>query len=387
MLTMSQKKAITRQLLVRYKKATKKEKQRLLDEFVVVTNYNRHYAAWVLRQPWKGRGFRKGKRRIQRPRVYDLQVFRAIKKIWFVWDCICSKRLVPFLPEAVKKLETCREAQFSPELRRKLLAISPATLDRMLAPVKRKYKLKGVATTKPGTLLKSQIPIRTFTDWDDKRPGFFEVDLVAHCGDSPRGEYANTVNFTDVATGWGEFEAVLGKAQIRVFKAINNRISECPLDFLGFDSDNDAPFINNQLFRYCEKNKITFTRCRPNKKNDQAFIEQKNYTVVRRWIGYARYDTQKQVDLINQIYQYLRPYVNFFQPIMKQTKKTRVGAKTKKWYDKAQTPCQRVLADKAVSKKTKQILIKQYQQLNPVELKRKIDALLKKLYVTLKVEN
>lgn len=179
----------------------------------------------------------------------------------------------------------------------------------------------------------------------------------------------------------------MGKAQVRIFSSVDRRLSGCPLKVLGFDSDNDSAFINYQLLRYCEQKKITFTRCRPCQKNDQAYIEQKNYTTIKRWIGYTRYETQQQVDLINQIYQYLRLYINFFQPIMKLIKKERVGAKVKKWYDKIQTPYQRVLRAKTVSKKTKQRLTKQYQQLNPVELRRKINALLKKLDKTLKVEN
>ena len=384
---MGQRKAVTRKLLARYKKAGKKEKRQILNEFVAVTDYNRHYAAWRLRQSWITKLKRKKRIKVFRPRVYDVEVFRELKRIWLIWDCICSKRLVPFLPEAVKKMEQFGGTKYKPELKEKLLSISPATVDRMLVSVKKGYRIKGISTTKPGTLLKQQIPVRTFTDWDDLRPGFFEIDLVAHCGETLSGEYINSLNFTDVSSGWVEPAAVMGKAQERVFAEIEKIKKNLPFPLLGIDSDNDSPFINNELFRYCLKEQITFTRCRAGKKNDQAYVEQKNYSVIRRLVGYARYDKEKQLIIIKELYQTVRLYINFFHPVMKLIKKQRIGAKVKKWYDKAQTPCQRILIDKTISQLKKQRLKKQYQQLNPIELKRKIDQQLQKLENTLKVEN
>ena len=235
MLTMKQKQAVAREVALRYKKARKKEKGVILNELTKITGYNRSYAARVLREKIRPKVVGKKrigdlnvilveerrKRKRLRARRYDKKVFKALKKIWIVEDCICGKRLAPFLPEIVPVLEKFKELNIDKETREKLLNISAATIDRMLAETKKGFQLKsGLSTTKPGTLLKSQIPIRTFADWDDKRPGFFEVDLVAHCGESVRGEYINSLNFTDVASGWVEPEAVMGRSQFKVFKGI-----------------------------------------------------------------------------------------------------------------------------------------------------------------------
>lgn len=382
MLSMSQKQAITRQLKLQYRKAGKKDKGRILDQLVELTGYHRHYAALRLRQPWIKRKQRPVLK-LSRPRIYDREVFLALRKIWVIYDGICSKRFIPILPEAVRKLEECGELTLPPEIKTKLLTLSPATMDRMLQPMRKTYQLKGISTTKPGTLLKTQIPIRTFSEWNEKKPGFIETDLVAHCGDSARDMFIYSLNLTDVFSGWTEPVAVMGRAEIRVFNGIQTIEARLPFPLLGLDSDNDSAFINGELLHYCEAKQITFTRCRPYRKNDQAYVEQKNYSVVRRVIGYARYDTEKQLQLINQIYLYLRLYINFCLSVMKLVRKERVGAKVKKWYDEAKTPYRRLLEADTISPEQKQNLNNQYAQINPVKLRKNLNQLLKKLSQTL----
>ena len=239
----------------------------------------------------------------------------------------------------------------------------------------KKLTLNGRSLTKPGTLLKHQIPIRTFTQWDDLRPGFTEIDLVDHGGGSTEGEYLFTLNITDVATGWTEMRAVKNRAQKWVFEALNIIRDKLPFPLLGIDSDNDSAFINNHLVRFCEAHRVTFTRSRAGKKNDNCYVEQKNWSVVRRLVGYSRFETEEELRVLNQIYDVARLYQNFFQPSLKLASKERVGAKVTKRYDKAQTPYQRVLQSDQVDAEVKDRLRETFNQLNPVELRRRIAAL------------
>lgn len=395
---MKQKQAVSTQVALRYQKARKKEKGIILSEFVKTTSYNRSYSARVLRQKTKvkvvkqikTRGFnivvyedgRRKKRKQKRIKAqkYNGLVFNELKKIWIICDCICGKRLAPFLPTIVPVLEKFGEITVSQEMKDKLLNISPATIDRMLKSVKRNYQLKkGFSTTKPGTLLKKKIQVRTFTDWDDLKPGFFEVDLVAHCGEVNAGEYILSLNFTDVCSGWVEPEVVMGKSQFRVFERIKKIEENLAFPILGIDSDNDSSFINAHLLKYCEENSITFTRCRAYQKNDQCHVEQKNYSIVRRALGYNRYDTDRELKIIRELYQNLRLYVNFFQPVMKLKEKIRNGAKVTKKYGLAKTPYQRILDSKYISQEVKRKLKAQYDKLNPAQLKRNINGLQEKL--------
>jgi len=266
--------------------------------------------------------------------------------------------------------------------REKLLRISAATIDRLLRAERHKYVLRGQARTKPGTLLKHQIPIRTFAEWDEQQPGFGEVDLVGHDGGVAAGDYCQTLDFTDIATTWTETRAVRNKAQAHVFAALQKVRKDLPFGLLGLDSDNGSEFINDQLLRYCRQEKITFTRSRPYRKNDNCYVEQKNYSIVRRAVGYARYDTDEQGELLNELYSYLRLYTNFFLPTMKLKYKERVGSKVKKSYDKPLTPYQRVLQAKLVSKAAKDRLRAKYATLNPAALKRKLERLQQRLAKT-----
>ena len=268
------------------------------------------------------------------------------------------------------------------EIDRTLLRISAATIDRMLTPERRKHELRGRSGTKPGTLLKKQIPIRTFAEWDDQRPGFAEIDLVGHDGGVAAGDYCQTLDLTDIATTWTETEAVPNKAQTWVFEALKNLRKNLPFPLLGIDSDNGSEFINKHLAAYCKLEKLSFTRSRPYRKNDNCFVEQKNYSVVRRAVGYQRYDSPAQLQLLNEIYATLRLYTNFFQPTMKLQFKQRVGSKVTKRYDRAQTPYQRVLASPHIAEAKKELLRVKYATLNPAALKRKITRLQERLLKT-----
>jgi hypothetical protein len=256
------------------------------------------------------------------------------------------------------------------------MRISPATMDRLLSgrcPQLRKSR----GFTKPGTLLKHQIPIRTWADWSEDRPGFSEMDLVDHSGGiTIRGaDHTWTLCFTDVKTAWTECVATPNKAQVHVFAAICRVRERLPFPLLGIDSDNGAEFINDQLYRYCLDEKITFTRGRAGKKNDGAYVEQKNWSVVRRAVGYYRYDTPEQLDLLNRLYAVMHFYVNFFLPVTKLEQKTRVGSKVKRVYDKPQTPYARVLVSPDVSEEHKAALRETYDLLNLVDLRRQINEL------------
>jgi len=390
MLTMKQRIALTKVVKKRYQKAGKKEKTKILSELVANCGYNRSYARRILgslkrerKMDRKGRNGKKLKKYSPRQRKYDASVFYPLRTLWLAADGICSQRLKPFIPELLAVLEKNKEIKVNKTVRRKLLSVGSATIDRMLSAVKRQYKLKGRATTKPGTLLRSTIPIRIFSDWDEKKPGFMEADLVAFCGESVKGDYVNGLDLTDVAIGWISLEAVMGKAQVRVHQAVDNIRNRLPFPFLGLDSDNGTEFINNLLKRYCDEKQITFTRIRPYRKNDNCFVEQKNYTVLRRFLGYARYDTEEQLKIIREILKLVELYVNFFQPSMKLTQKERIGAKTKKKHDTAKTPYRRLLNSGILTEEKKKELSEIYDNLNPLEMKRKINKLTEKLNKTI----
>jgi hypothetical protein len=365
-----------------------------LDEFSATTGYSRVYAARILRLvPGKVIGYSKiagkkikyvigsGKKiKKVRKKIYTYNVFLALKKIWTIFDFICSKRLRPFMAEAIEKLTKHKEIELTSEVKQKLLSISASTIDRLLKPEKDKYRIgRGRSGTKPGSLLKKAIPIKTFADWDNAKPGFVEADLVGHDGGNGSGDFAQSLNFTDIATGWDEACACINKAQVHVFSAIKTASDRFPFAIAGIDSDNGSEFINSHMLRYCIKNKITFTRSRAYKKNDSCFVEQKNYSIVRRAVGYLRYDTQEEVDILNALYTYLGQYTNYFMPVVKLTSKTRTASKVTKKYDEAKTPYRRVLKCQYIDDEKKRKLNIIYDRLNPADLKRKISSLQEKL--------
>lgn len=320
---------------------------------------------------------KKAKRK--RQSAYGEAVKKALTTIWYIMDCICGKRLAPMLPEIIPRLDRYRVISLDIHTKEKLIRLSAATIDRLLKTERRKHQIKGRSNTKPGTLLKNQIPIRTFSDWDDKRPGFVEIDLVGYDGGDGSGEFIQTLDVTDVATGWTETQAVKNKAQQWVFEALKDIRGRMPFPLLGIDSDNGSEFINGHLFRYCQQEKITFTLTRSYRKNDNCFVEQKNYSVVRRAVGYGRYNTPEAQAGLNELYPELRLYTNFFQHSMKLIGKTREGSKVTKKYDTPMTPYRRALASSDVSEADKKLLRAAYAKLNPAELKRQITKLQKKL--------
>jgi len=379
MMSQRSKRELLETIRGRYLKGRKKDKTRILDEFVAVTGYHRKYANRLLKQGVKPKGGKKKGRR----KIYQGEVVGALVNIWEVCGRICSKRLKPFLPEIIKVLERQHELSLSSEIKTMLCRMSRATIDRVLRS-ERYPDHHGLSTTKPGALLKKAIPVRTWADWDDARPGFVEIDLVSHCGETTEGQYLNTLTAVDVSTGWVEIMAVFQRTQMAVFDAILVMRQQLPFPLLGIDSDNGGEFINDILYRYCLSEQITFTRSRPYKKNDQARVEQKNWSVVRHTIGYDRFETHAQLDLLRSIYLDLRLYVNFFQPVLKLIGKVQVDGKTIRQYDVAATPFRRVLASNQISLDVKARLTNLYFQLNPVSLRNQIDQKVARLWQIIK---
>ena len=369
MMSQRSKRELLEAIRPRYLKANKAGKHRILDEYVAATGYHRKYAIRVLKHGAKPKGLSKKGRR----KEYQGEVVVVLTRIWEICGRICSKRLKPFLPEIVGVLERHQELLLSEEVKAQLLRMSRATIDRCLKPARFAGKPHGLSTTKPGTLLKKAIPIQTYTAWEDERAGFLEIDLVAHCGDSTEGQYLNTLTATDVATGWTDCRALANKSQVVVSAAIDEIRQQLPFAVLGLDSDNGSEFINDNLFRYCQEHRITFTRSRPYHKNDQAHVEQKNWSVVRHTIGYDRLESPQELELLNAIYADLRLYINFFQPVLKLIGKEQVDSKTRKLYDQATTPYRRVLAAEHLPVEVKARLSNLYVQLNPVVLRARID--------------
>jgi len=360
----------------RYFKASKEEKGKMLDEFTQVTGLHRKAAIRLLRrlsQPRAGK-------RCGRPRKYGTGEAEALRVVWEASDRLCSRRLQPFLPEMVKVLRQHSEQIIDAATEGQLCRMSAATIDRLLRPHRRLGGRRGLTTTRPGSLLKSSIPIRTFTDWQENKPGFLEMDLVAHCGESTEGFYLNTLGAVDVASGWTECLPVWGKGQERVGGAVHKIRQRLPFPLLGLDSDNGSEFINRHLFTYCHQQGITFTRSRAYKKNDSCHVEQKNGNVVRRLVGYDRYTSKVAYQCLGRLYDIVRLYMNFFQPTMKLLSKTRHGAKVHKVYDTAQTPYQRLLEAGILTEAKQRELAATYHGLNPVLLLKQMNSNLEQLW-------
>lgn len=359
----------------RYAAASKKERTAMLDEFVKTSGYHRKHATALLLGQRVHRT-----RPAQRPRarVYTAEDVRAVFKLLDLFDRISSRRLRVAMNDTLPALRRQGFLRVSAASYQRLQAISPATMDRLRASQRASgQRRKGF--TKPGTLLKHQIPIRTFAEWDDALPGFVEIDLVDHSGGSNSGDFAHTLNVTDVRTGWTEMRAVPNKAQVHVFAALLV-IRHClPVPLKGIDSDNGSEFINDQLLRYCEQEQITFTRGRVGRKNDNPFVEQKNWSVVRRLVGYRRYEAKRHVDLLNRLYDAYSRYHNFFLPVVKLREKKRIGSRVQRLFDEPATPYARMLASPDVSEAHKRKLRAAYAKLDLVQLKREIDELSAKL--------
>lgn len=387
-LAMKDRQSVTKALCARYRKARKKHKGGILDEFIAMTGYDRCYARRLLRNHRRRVEVAPGRlvegdilqRAVRvRKKTYGPETLEPLKKLWVMLDYIGGKRLQPALPALIERLTACKEIRLAKPVRAKLLAVSASTIDRLLRDERRKHTLKGRSGTKPGTLLKHQIAVRTFSDWDETKLGFMEMDLVGHDGGSSAGDYCQTLDMVDIASAWTEQACVRNKAEIHVFGGIEDIRKRLPFDLLGMDSDNGREFINHHLKRYCDQEEITFTRSRAYKKNDGCYVEQKNWSIVRRFVGYARFESDKACEVLNELYGLLSNYTNFFLPTMKLKDKTRDGARVQKRYHPAQTPYQRLLESPELTRQQKDKLRARYETLNPAQLHRRILALQKRL--------
>ena len=367
----------------RYAVAKPKGKSKIIDEFVSVTGYLRKYAIHLLNKKDSleqyGGGHVKGTIIKRNKKKYDESLKAPLLTIWYAANQICSKRLVPFIPDLLVVLERFNHIALPADIRTKLLQISPATVDRLLKTQKQEGK-KGMSTTRSGSLLKKQIKVRTFADWNDVIPGFFEGDLVAHCGDRVDGAFLNTLVLTDIASSWTEFFPIIKKGSENVISSLEVLQQILPFPLLGLDTDNGSEFINYALLDFCRIHKITFTRSRAYKKNDQAHVEEKNGSIVRRLIGYDRFEGLDAYNALSELYATLRLYINFFQPSLKLKSKIRDGAKVTKKYDKAKTPYQRLLISINISEEIKIKLRTQYEQLDPILLLKNLQLLQDKFW-------
>lgn len=366
----------------KYWKAKKGRKGQLLDDFCTFTGYNRKYAIELLNQPLP----RKWKRYKTRQKYYDQPVIDALKTIWEALDSICGERVHPQIPDMLAKLIDCGELDVTEEVREKLLRISLGTVKAILKKEKQRSVIRIGGTTRPGTLLKHQIAIR-YGPWEDVDPGFLEMDTVAHCGETVAGQFIYSLDLIDIATGWNEQAAIWGKGERATLEQFKKIEKDLPFKILGIDPDNGGEFINWLMYRYIREREYNFTRSRPFHKNDNAHIEQKNWTAIRQLVGYARLDKPEQLVILNDLYRNeWRLYQNFFLPIMKleeKVKGTQTG-RTKKRYDEAKTPYQRVLKHPKVSQETKDMLQQTYKGLNPIKLRRQIKVKINHLKRTLK---
>lgn len=355
---------------------SRKDKSSILDEYCGNTSQNRKYVIRKLSSPISLVIRRRG----GKPVIYDGQVKAVLAKTWEIFDYPCGQRLAPVLRTEVDRLRVQEELVIPNEIADKLKRISPRTIDRALRRQKEALHLNQKYRQKRNPLIYQKIPVKA-GGWDRVLPGQLQVDLVEHCGQSASGPYGNTVSVAEIAFGWWEGEAVMGKGQEASFDALKRIRERSPFNWVHIHSDNDKSFINWHLLRYCEAEGIEFSRSRSYQKNDNNFVEQKNSTHVRSVIGHLRYDTEKELYLINNLYRNeLRLYKNFFQPVMKLKEKIREKGKVHRKYDTPRTPYQRLMESEKIPEENKKELRKLYQRLNPAELKRKIDEKIHRLF-------
>jgi hypothetical protein len=384
-LTMKEKQSLTRTTCTRYRKSDRKEKSAILNEFCQSTGYNRKYALHLLANWGKTEVIklagemvrlkadaRKRRKGGGRKPLYGPEVIASLRVIWAFFWYRCGKLLAPLMREQMVFFEAWAPFHITPAIREKLLKISPATIDRALKDDRKKLAVRGISGTKPGKFLKKHIPIRTYFPWNERKPGFFEIDTVHHCGERDAGEFCLTLDATDVASGWVELRPLLNKAQKWVMEALPDIQSSTPFPLLGLDSDNGSEFINHSLASWCDANRITFTRTRPYHKNDNCFVEQKNLKCIRDYVGYRRFDTPSEHQALAAVYRSLCPLLNYFLPTVKLIDKSRVGSKVRKVYDKPVSPYQRLMASPDLSVTARAELARRYQTYNPVFLQQEV---------------
>lgn len=359
----------------RYRAASRAQKGVLLSEAGRITGYHRKSLLRRLRQARPPARQPRG-----RPRRYDAQVAHSLQHLWQLSGGLCSKRLIPFLPTLLEVLERQRTLTLEPPLRAALLRLSPATADRLLRPLRTQGRRQPWTHRRAISGLQQQIPIRTFGDWQGVQPGAFQADLVEHCGETTRGFYLSTLLMVDVASGWTECQPVRRKGRRGVAGAVQRIRQRLPCALRELHTDNGGEFLNHELVPYCRDTGVRFTRGRPYRKNDQAFVEQKNWAVVRRLVGYDRYVSPLAFAQLERLYQALGPYVNFFQPLRRLTAKTRRGARLTKRYDRARTPYQRLLESDVLNAAARLRLETHYRTFNPLLLQREIERSLSTLW-------
>src|SRR4051795_940070 len=354
----------------RYARGDRDERGRILDEFVAVTGYHRKHAMRLLRAGQVNRrsGPRPGRR------IYDEAVREALIVVWEASDRICGKRLRPLMPILLEAMERHGHVQLVAEVRARLLTMSAATIDRALRDIRRQAGTATRRRSAPSAAVRRSVPVRTFDDWDDPPPGFFEADLVAHSGPVARGSFVQTLVLTDIATGWIECAPLLVREQRLLTEVLGELRKLLPFALLGLDTDNDSVFMNETVRDYCQQVGIEFTRCRPYRKNDQAWVEQKNGAVVRRAIGYRRFEGLEAAAALARLYAAMRLFVNFFQPSFKLASKARDGAVVRKRYHLPATPCQRLLADPRTNEDVRHRVNELRATLDPVRLLQQIRA-------------
>lgn len=347
----------------RYRASDARERAAILEEFVQLTGYHRKHAIRVLNCATPP-----AVKRATRARIYDEAVRQALIVMWEAADRICSRRLEAALPLLLTAMERHGHLALDGEVRQRLLAISAATIDRLLAPIRREVSPGRRRRGAVDSALRKKVPIRTFADWKDVTPGFFEIDFVEHCGGVAEGTFTHSLVLTDVASGWTECVALPAREQTLMIEGFASIRATLPFPTRGFNSDNDSAFINDTVVGCCQSHGLQFTRSRPYRKNDQAWVEQRNGSVVRRLVGYGRLQGMAATRALAGLYSVARLYVNFFQPSFKLEAKTREGSRVTKRYAPPATPCERLLAIGCLDEASAARLREQLMGLDPVAL-------------------